>query len=143
MQKKYDDITYYLDALPNPKDQIPACIYGGFLVGFLIEGGVYSKEIISEDLVKKFKDKEKTGPEIYLELDGKLTSDMMLNELVLFFDYYVAGENPLYQKDFGDVFLKEYSSPFEVKDSWDNFHKINMKITKSFTNWMINNPDIG
>jgi hypothetical protein len=142
MQKKYDDIRYYLDLIPNANDQIPACIYGGFLVGFLIEGDVYSNEIISVDLVKKFKEKEKTGPQIYLELDGKLTSDMMTKELVKFFDYYLEGENPPYRKDFGDVFLKEYNSPFEVNDSWDNFQKINTKITRSFTNWMISNPDI-
>ncbi|MDI1256311.1 MAG: hypothetical protein PSV16_09425 [Flavobacterium sp.] len=143
MQKKYDDIRYYLDLIPTPNDQIPACIYGGFLVGFLIGGGVYSKEVISEDLVKNFNNKEKTGPQIYLELDGKLTSDMMQNELVKFFDYYVEGENAPYQKDFGEVFFNEYKSPFEVDDSWDNFQKINNKITRSFTNWMISNPDIG
>lgn len=143
MNKKYDDISYYLEVIHNPENQIQTCIYGGFLLGFLIEGGAYSKEMIPEELVKQFKNREKTGPEVYLEMDGVLTPDMMKKELALFFDFYVDGQYPPYQKDFGEVFLASYSSPFVVEDTWDNFQKINTKITRSFTNWMINNPDIG
>lgn len=105
-------------------DNIKAYIPGGFLLGWLIDRNLVSKDFLdtAKVFLPKYKDRELSAASLYKAVDGVLSSEMLNERGTKFLAWY----EPMYLTDYQVTLLAETEEEhqYNVNDSWDNFSKL-------------------
>ncbi|MFQ3577082.1 MAG: hypothetical protein SNJ77_11670 [Cytophagales bacterium] len=116
-----------------PIDQ--AYVHIGMYLGWIVENYLYSQffEDECDTQIIRFKRRE-ISPAILSEIwNGSLGSNLFTEEGNMFTYYYYGGG--LYNKDYISILSEGLPSIYHVKDSWENFDKISVKISQRFEVW--------
>lgn len=134
----YDKAKYHYDGdFPKDLSIDQAFVHTGMFLGWIIDNDLFSEEF-EEDIeveIQKFKSREVTGTQIYMDCDGVFSNDMLNDEGNEFAQDYSDFENGLYLDDYEETF-PEAEDVYDVKDSWENYEKIKKVIQKRYLDWM-------
>src|ERR1044071_8963553 len=122
----------YPEELPHEQ----AFVHTGMFLGWLIDRDLYSDFFAeeSEDLITAFKNREKTGAQVYKWFDGVLSDEMLSDEGNAFAqDYYLAEGR--YLQDYDDLLCDGLPSLYHVQDTWENYAKLKAKIDERYVGW--------
>lgn len=143
MTTVYDKAKWHYEGdFPSNLSEKQAFVHTGMYLGWIIEENLYSKEFEEEaaqDIIK-FKQKNMTGTEIYMEWDGVFASDMLNAEGRAFTKDYFDFDKGTYLDDYEAIF-PHIKSLYEVEDTWNNYEAINTKINERFDTWKHTNEE--
>lgn len=130
----YDKAKYhYYGDFPKKLSWGQAYVHTGMYLGWVIDNDLYSEDFKKEsnDLIQAFKERKKTGTQIYMLWDGTLASDMLNNEGNSFSIIYYEKH---YFKDYAILF-KKLPSAYHVEDNWKNYDRLKKVIDKQYKRW--------
>lgn len=137
MTTVYDKAKWHYEGdFPNDLSEKQAFVHTGMYLGWIIEKNLYSEEFekASEQEILEFKQKNMTGTEVYMELDGVFASDMLNAEGRAFTESYFDFDKGTYLNDYEHIF-PYVESLYEVEDTWDNYKTIKAKVDNRFVAW--------
>ncbi|CRK84799.1 hypothetical protein BN000_04849 [Neobacillus massiliamazoniensis] len=113
-------------------------------LGWIIDNNLFSKEFEEETImvIKRFKHRELTGTQIYMNWDGVLASDMLNDEGNEFAKNYFDFDTGLFLQDYEETF-PEIETIYHVEDTWENYNKIKNVIDKRYLEWVNQRPKFG
>lgn len=136
----YDKAKYHYEGdFPRDLSLKQAFVHTGMFLGWLMDNGLLNKafeEEIGRDL-EKFIQREITGTDIFMIVDGILTSDMLNEEANQFAAEYFDFQNGIYLEDYEEIF-SEVDNLYEVEDGWENYSKIKAVVDRRYIEWKHN-----
>lgn len=130
----YDKAKYHYDGdYPKGLARKQAFVHTGMFVGWLVEHDMIAKDFLSE--TEGFKDRKITGAEIYKAWDGRLTSDILTDEGNRFAADYFDFERGQFLDDYEKILIKDLPSMYHVKNTWENYEAIRVKIDERYAEW--------
>ena len=135
----YDKAKYHHNSPDFPKD-LPmeqAFIHTGMFLGWVIDNGLYSEDFRNgaEEIIGAFKKREITGAKVFEHMDGVLTDQDLTDEGNAFAQDYFDFNKGEYLKDYEEVLASNLSSPFHVKDTWENYERLKQVIDRRHNDW--------
>lgn len=140
----YDKAKYhYQGNFPKRLSIDQAFVHTGMFLGWIIDNNLFSKEFEEETTheIRRFKQRELTGTQIYMKWDGVLASDMLNDEGNEFAKNYFDFETGLFPLDYEETFPK-IPTIYHVKDTWENYFKIKKVIDKRYLEWVNQRPKL-
>jgi hypothetical protein len=93
--------------------------------------GFFEDEASTE--IYRFKRRE-LGCIILAEIwDGSLSFDLFNRQGNMFTSYYYSGG--LFRNDYLDTLVTDKPSIYHVEDTWENYEKINSRVSMRFDDW--------
>jgi hypothetical protein len=132
----YDNAkNHFLGNFPDSLPIEQAYIHIGIYLGWIIEAGLYSAyfEDEAETEIYRFKRRELSCAILSEIWDGYLGYELFNDEGNLFSYYYYGGG--LYKKDYEMTLCQDLPSIYHVKDSWENYHLMCVKILERYKEW--------
>lgn len=133
----YDKAKYHYNAdFPEELPKLQAGVHCGFFLGWIIEQGFCSKTFAEDfhDDIKAFKQRKRTGPQLFMRIGGVFASDMLSDEGNAFTESYYND----YMMDY--LFFLELEddvkSAYHVPDTWDNYYRIAERLTDEYEYWL-------
>lgn len=137
----YDKAKYYFDDLPEDLPIEQAYVHTGMFLGWIIENNLFSIafEEKSKDDINRFKHRQITGTQIYMNWGGVFADDMLNDEGNQFAMYYFNTDNRWkYMNDYMDVFVDAGETLYHVQDTWENYFELKEEIDYSYMFWKNN-----
>ncbi|HBH24089.1 MAG TPA: hypothetical protein DDY13_11790 [Cytophagales bacterium] len=139
--KKHQDKIYDLaknhflgdfpDGLPIEKAYLHIGMYMGWIIDHDLYSGFFEDEASTE--IYRFKRRE-LGCIILAEIwDGSLSFDLFNRQGNMFTSYYYSGG--LFRNDYLDTLVTDKPSIYHVEDTWENYEKINSRVSMRFDDW--------
>ncbi len=119
-------------------DQLPidqAYVHIGMYLGWIVSNNLYSDffEEECDTQIFRFKNKQ-ISPAMLSEIwGGALGSNLFTQEGNMFTYYYYGGG--LFKRDYEKLLATQLPSIYHVKDSWENFELISVKISEQYNRW--------
>ena len=142
----YDKAKYhyggeYPDDLPIEQ----AFVHTGLYLGWIVDRDLYSEDFAetSKDLIRRFKSREITGPEIYEWWDGCLIDDMLSEEGNSFSSYYFDFERGKFLGDYEELLAADLPSMYHVENSWQNYERLRTRIDERYAVWKEHSRSLG
>jgi hypothetical protein len=133
----YDKAEYHYDGdFPKGLPRKQAFVHTGMFVGWLIEHDMIAGGFLEE--TDGFKERKKTGAQIYKAWDGSLTSDVLTDAGNAFAKYYYGGADGNggpYFDDYEATLTAGLPGLYHVKDTWENYDTIKQKIDQRYEAW--------
>jgi hypothetical protein len=133
----YDKAEYHYDGdFPKGLPRKHAFVHTGMFVGWLIEHDMIAPDFLEE--TQRFKERKKTGAQVYKAWDGSLTSDVLTDEGNAFAKYYYGGADGNggpYFDDYEATLTVGLPGLYHVKDTWENYDTIKQKIDLRYEAW--------
>lgn len=132
----YDNAkNHFLGNFPESLPIEQAYVHIGIYLGWIINKGLYSEyfEEEAETEIYRFKNRQIVCTILSEIWDGYLGYELFSEEGNLFTYYYYGGG--LYKKDYENVLCEDLPSIYHVKDTWENFDKISLKINQRHKDW--------
>jgi len=143
----YDDASWHYEGdYPQELPEISGATHIGMLLTWIIETGLYSREVEEDfaDELAEVKNKTLTGTAFLMQcFDGKL-SDYDLNDsgnefIGAYYDEDAAFSKMFasYLQDYTNVLNADakYDSLYYIEDSWENYAILKSTITQRFKEW--------
>lgn len=134
----YDKAEYHADGdFPEGLDERQAFVHTGLYLGWIIERGLHSQQFARDfgDLVRRFRARELTGPQVYEACDGVLLDEMLSDEGNAFTAAYFDFEGGDFLGDYEETLGGNLGSLYEVEDSWSNYEKLRAVLDRRFEDW--------
>lgn len=134
----YDKAKYHYEGdFPKDLPAYQAYIHTGMFLGWIVDNELYSDlfRTESEKLIAAFKARKISGPQLYQEWDGTLSSEMLSKKGNQFARGYFDFEKGGYLKDYWQHLAQHFLTVYHVEDSWENYEKIREAIDLAYQAW--------
>jgi hypothetical protein len=139
----YDRVDYrYTDDYPADVPEENAYVFAGLFLGWLIERALVSEWFTAEaaDAIAAFRLRARTGPQIYMEWDGRLVDDMLNPEGNAFTAGYFNFGRGEYLADFQERVAAGLPTIHHAADTWENYDRLKPRLDERYTAWKANTP---
>jgi hypothetical protein len=107
-----------------------ALIPGGMFLGWLLENQLCDPGTVRVSLAHEFVARERTGPQLFAELSGRLEARHLGEHALRFARTYLRNT---YLYDFAEQF--PVPGPVHVFDTWDNYEWIRITLVARYSEW--------
>lgn len=134
----YDKAKYHRESVElEGLDEVQAEVHTAFFLGWLIDNDLVSDEMRdeSEELLQRYKSREKTAIDVYGWWDCCLVDDMLSPEGNAFAQAYFELQNGQYMNDYIELLVGDLPSEFHVSYTWENYDIIRARINERYAEW--------
>jgi hypothetical protein len=131
----YDKAKWHFDGnFPADLEHSQAYVHTGLFLGWLIDHDMMSEEFLEDmtDEFEAFKNREITGPQIFMQMDGVLSLNDLNEAGNRFALPYFNFDRDAYLSDYDRVLATELPSIYHVKDTWENYDKLKVILDKRY-----------
>jgi hypothetical protein len=114
-----------------------AYVHAGLLFGWMIERGLTSARFQGDfpELVDAFRQRRKTGPEVYRLAGGVLASDLLSDAGNAFARDYVDLERGAFVAEYSALLAADLPTAYHVPDTWGSYEKLRAHLDARFAAW--------
>jgi hypothetical protein len=137
----YDKAKYHDDSIAEEGlDARQAFVHTGVFLGWLIDRNLLSEEFWDNagEEIEAFRQRRRTGPQIYEWNDGVLVDDMLNEEGNAFAQHYFDFDKGQYLADYEELLCAGLPSQYHVDDTWENYDKLKQRIDQRYEVWKSN-----
>jgi hypothetical protein len=134
----YDKAAWHTGgSWPEGLPESQACVHGGMVLGWILDRGLESARLRADfpELVRDFRARRKTGPEIYALAGGVLASDMLGDEANAFAREYLDPDRGAFLSEYVALLASELPSAYHVEDTWTNYDRLRAHLDERFDAW--------
>jgi hypothetical protein len=143
MQTMSDDFVYdnaewhWSGDYPEGLPQENAFTHTGMFLGWIIDHDLYSDFFRTElkALITAFKDRQKTGAQVYEECDGMLANELLNDEGNAFAREYFDFDSGQFIADYDELLVMKLPSLYHVEDTWENYARLKARIDRRYAEW--------
>lgn len=106
-----------------------ANVHTGMYLGWIIEKGLFS-ETFGRELgdIRAFRNRQKSGAQIYEKWNSELTSDMLSDQG----NHFTSAYYNRFLQDYRETLAASAPSCYHVSDSWENYDKLAKVLNKRY-----------
>lgn len=133
----YDKAKYHDDSVSElGLDYRQTFMHTGLFLGWLIDRDLLNEEFWEgAKEIQAFRQRQKTGPQVYEWTDGVLIDGMLNEEGNAFAQSYFDFEKGQFVSDYEELMSAGLPSFFHVKDTWENYEKLKRRIDQRYEDW--------
>ena len=140
---KYDDAAWHYERdFPADLPNEAGATHIGMFLAWLVLNGMGSDLLINKShySLEKLRSRAITGKDFLLiECDEKFTDEELNVQGNRFAQYYYNGDGKIcqYLDDYDDALCSGLESMYYVKDTWENYEKLEPYINAAFQHWQL------